>query len=135
MEVFLMTAMALVLLALAFLIFAGGRRLRPGAAAEVSRLTEWPRLAVLVPVTGAAAGLAGRLEALLSQDYPSYQVVFTTRDALDPATSVILSLITRHSRARHVVAGPARSCGQKNHNLLAAAEIGRPGPGNPGLLR
>ena len=97
--------------------------MRPGAAAVVSRLTEWPRLAVLVPVTGAAAGLAGRLEALLSQDYPSYQVVFSTRDAADPATAVILSLITRHPRARHVVAGPARSCGQKNQNLLAALKL------------
>ena len=37
MEVFILPAMALVLLALAFLIFAGGRRLRPGAAAVVSR--------------------------------------------------------------------------------------------------
>ena len=56
----------------------------------------WPRVAVLVPVTGAAAGLAGRLQALLSQDYPAYQVVFTTRDAHDPATAVILSLIRRY---------------------------------------
>ncbi len=123
MEVFILAAMALVLLGLAYLIFEGGRRLRPGTAAEVSRLTAWPRLAVLVPVTGAAAGLAGRLETLLSQDYPSYQVVFTTRDAEDPATAVILALIPRHPRARHVVAGPARSCGQKNRNLLAAVQL------------
>jgi ceramide glucosyltransferase len=123
MEVFIIPAMALVLLGLAYLIFAGGRRLRPGTAAEVSRVTAWPRLALLVPVTGAAAGLKARLEALLSQDYPSYQVVFTTRDAEDPATAVILSLISRHPRARHVVAGPARSCGQKNHNLLAAVHL------------
>lgn len=123
MEVFIIPAMALVLLGLAYLIFAGGRRLRPGTAAEVSRLTAWPRLAVLVPVTGAAAGLKARLEALLSQDYPSYQVVFTTRDAEDPATAVILVLIASHPRARHVVAGPARGCGQKNQNLLAAVHL------------
>ena len=123
MEVFIMAGMVLVLLVLAILIFAGGRRIRPGTAAEVSRPTEWPRLAVLAPVTGAAAGLEGRLEALLSQDYPSYQVVFTTRDVADPATAVILSLITRHPGARHVVAGLARSCGQKNQNLLAAVKL------------
>ena len=95
MEGFLVAAMVLVFLVLAVLIFVGGRAWRPAAADEVSRLTaSWPRLAVLVPVTGAAAGLAGRLEALLSQDYPHYQVVFSTRDAQDPATAVILSLIS-----------------------------------------
>jgi ceramide glucosyltransferase len=47
-------------------------------------------------------------------------VVFSTRDAQDPVTAVILSLIHRYSRVRHVVSGPARSCGQKNHNLLVA---------------
>lgn len=123
MEIFILAAMALVLLGLAYLIFEGGRRIRPGSAAEASRLTAWPQVAVLVPVTGAAAGLAARLEALLSQDYPSYQVVFTTRDAEDPATAVILALLSRYPRARHVVAGPARGCGQKNRNLLAAVHL------------
>ncbi len=128
MEIFILAAMALVLLALAVLISAGGRSLRPGAAAEASQSGPWPRVAVLVPVTGAAAGLAGRLTALLSQDYPGYQVVFATREAADPATAVILSLIPHHPRARHVVAGPARSCGQKNYNLLAAVRLIGPGP-------
>jgi hypothetical protein len=128
MENFLLAAMALVLLALAVLILEGGRRLRLGAAAQVSPLTAGPRVAVLMPVTGAAAGLAGRLTALLSQDYPNYQVVFATRDAADPATGVILSIIPHHPRARHVIAGPARGCGQKNHNLLAAVKLIGPDP-------
>jgi cellulose synthase/poly-beta-1,6-N-acetylglucosamine synthase-like glycosyltransferase len=124
MEGFLVAAMVLVFLVLVVLIFVGGRAWRPAATDEVSRLTaSWPRVAVLVPVTGAAPGLKARLRALLSQDYPHYQVVFSTRDAQDPATAVILSLIRRDRRARHVVAGPARSCGQKNHNLLAALKL------------
>ena len=123
MEVFILVAMALVLLAMGVLVFEGGRRLRAGAAAEVSQLPAGPRVAVLVPVTGAGAGLAGRLTALLGQDYPDYQVVFATREAADPATDVILSLIPHHPRARHVVAGAARSCGQKNYNLLAAVRL------------
>ncbi len=120
MEGFILAAMVLVLLVLAALIFVGGRPLR----AEVGELAgPWPRVAVLVPVTGAAAGLATRLERLLSQDYPDYQVVFSTRDAADPATAVIRSLLPNFPRARHVVAGPARGCGQKNQNLLAAVQL------------
>ena len=78
---------------------------------------------MLVPVTGAAAGLATRLTRLLSQDYPDYQVVFSTRDAADPATAIIRSLLPKFPGARHVIAGPARSCGQKNQNLLAAVKL------------
>ena len=60
----------------------------------------------------------------LCQDYPDYEVVFTTRDAQDPATAVIRSLLARYPRARHVVAGPAACCcGQKNYNLLAAVKL------------
>ncbi|MGD0827867.1 MAG: glycosyltransferase [Desulfobaccales bacterium] len=125
MEVFILAAMALMLSYLSVLIFVGGRPLRSAAAAaEVDRIRgPWPRLALLMPLTGAAAGLEGRLQALLRQDYPDYEVVFATRDAQDPATSVILSLMPHYPRARHVVAGPARSCGQKNHNLLAAVKL------------
>jgi ceramide glucosyltransferase len=123
-EGFILAAMALMLLALAVLILVGGRTLRPSAGGEASgRIAVWPAAAVLVPVTGAAPGLAGRLEALLRQDYPHYQVVFATREAADPATAVILSLIPRFPRARHVIAGPARNCGQKNYNLLAAVKL------------
>ena len=112
--------MVLVLVALTLLIFVGGRPLR---AAGVKLAGPWPRVALLVPVTGAAAGLAARLQMLLKQDYPHYQVVFATRDAADPATAVILSLIPHYAQARHVLAGPARSCGQKNNNLLAAVKL------------
>ncbi len=120
MELLILAGMGLVLLALTSLVVVGGRALR---AAPEDLAGPWPRVAVLTPVTGAAAGLAGRLEALLCQNYPDYQVVFATREAGDPATEVILSLLARHPRARHVIAGPARSCGQKNLNLLAAVKL------------
>ncbi len=121
----ILPAMALMLFILAMLVFVGGRPLRSAAGAlEVDcPKGPCPRLALLVPVTGAAAGLEGRLQALLCQDYPDYEVVFTTRDAQDPATAVIRSLLARYPRARHVVAGPARRCGQKNYNLLAAVKL------------
>jgi cellulose synthase/poly-beta-1,6-N-acetylglucosamine synthase-like glycosyltransferase len=72
--------------------------------------------------------LAQRLEALLHQDYPDYQVIFATRDLEDPATRVIAALIWGSSRARLVVAGPARTCGQKNQNLLAGVRLAGKAP-------
>lgn len=121
---FILAGMALMLLALVVLIFVGQRALEsPTDWETTSRLTVWPSVAVLVPVTGASPGLAGRLEALLSQNYPHYQVVFATRDAADPATAVILSVIPRFPQGRHVIAGPSRDCGQKNYNLLAALKL------------
>ncbi len=75
------------------------------------------------------------MQRLLSQDYPDYQVVFATRDAADPATAVIRSLLPNFPGARHVLAGPARSCGQKNQNLLAAVKLVGRTPEDPGLLR
>ena len=124
MEIFLVAGMVLALLALAVLIFVGGRPLRPGAGMEAGQITgPWPRVAVLLPVTGSAAGLSARLEPLLCQDYPDYQVVFATRDAADPAAAVICDLLPNFPGARHVVAGPARCCGQKNQNLLATVRL------------
>ena len=94
----ILAAMVLIFSYLSVLIFVGGRPLRSAAAAvEIDHPSgPWPRLALLVPVTGAAAGLEGRLQALLRQDYPDYEVVFATRDAQDPATAVIQSLIPRY---------------------------------------
>jgi ceramide glucosyltransferase len=116
--------MALVLLAFAGLVRAGSRVLGPGAGMdETDPPRSWPQLALIVPVAGSPPGLAERLEALLQQDYPDYQVIFATRDREDPATGIIASLIQGQSRARLVVAGPAQHCGQKNYNLLAGVQL------------
>jgi len=80
-------------------------------------------LALIVPVAGTPPALGERLQALLHQDYPDYQVIFATRDRDDPATAVIAALIWGNSRARLVMSGPARTCGQKNHNLLAGVKL------------
>lgn len=115
--------MALVLLAFAGLVRAGRRVLGAGARSGEPEPSRWPRLALIVPVAGAPPGLSERLQALLLQDYPDYQVIFATRDLEDPATGTIASLIRGNSRARLVVAGPARQCGQKNYNLLAGVHL------------
>ncbi len=120
----LLGGMALVLLAFAGLVRVGSRVLTPGApGGEPDPPRRWPRLALIVPVAGAPPELSRRLEALLNQDYPDYQVIFTTRDREDPATAVIAALIWGKTRARLVVAGKARTSGQKNRNLLAGVRL------------
>jgi len=126
---FFLAGMALVLLAFAGLVKAGRRVLTPEAGGrEEDAPGRWPSLALIVPVAGAPPGLAKRLEALLHQDYPDYQVIFATRDAEDPATRIIAALIWGKTRVRLVVAGPARGCGQKNQNLLAGVQLAGEAP-------
>jgi cellulose synthase/poly-beta-1,6-N-acetylglucosamine synthase-like glycosyltransferase len=128
-EILLLAGMALVLLAFYGLVRAGSRVLGPEAREQkLDPPARWPRLALIVPVAGASPGLGTRLSALLHQDYPDYQVIFATRDLDDPATRVIAALIWGCPRARLVVAGPARTCGQKNHNLLAGVRLAGEAP-------
>ena len=123
-EALLLAGMALVLLALAGLLGKGSRALAPGVRGEIdANPARWPRLALIVPVAGAPPALGECLRSLLYQDYPDYQVIFATRDREDPATSVIASLIWDRSRGRLVLSGPARTSGQKNHNLLAGVRL------------
>jgi ceramide glucosyltransferase len=83
-------------------------------------------VALIVPVAGAAPGLAARLTSFLEQDYPNYQMVLVTRSPEDPATAAILALLPHYSRARHILSGPATACGQKNQNLLAGLKMADP---------
>lgn len=116
--------MLLVLLVLSGLILVGGRALRSSAGvAPGGEPPRWPPVALIVPVAGASPGLEANLRSLLNQDYPDYQVVLVTRDTEDPATGIIESLILDYPRAALVLSGPARTCGQKNHNLLAGLGV------------
>lgn len=121
--------MAVVLLALAGLARVGGRALARGVqTGNIDPSSSWPPLALIVPVAGAPPGLARRLTALLHQDYPDYQVIFAIRDRRDPAARVITELSPGKAPARLVVAGPARTCGQKNQNLLAGVRLAGENP-------
>ena len=120
MEQLILVAMALVLMVIGGLLIAGGRGLaRMESGLPLDNPDPWPGVALLVPVAGAAPDLAANLISLLSQDYPDYQVIFITKEMADPATPVIAALIPEYPRSRLILSGPARSCGQKNHNLLA----------------
>ncbi len=86
----------------------------------------WPRVSLIVPVAGKRPGLAANLRSLVVQDYPHFEVIMVTAEAADPAVPEILAALPGAPRARHVVAGPARGCGQKNHNLLAGLKVADP---------
>ena len=128
MEWLLSFAMVLVVLAYTALIREGGMPLRRVGSHQAERPDRWPEVALIVPVTGAAPGLAMRLATLMTQDYPRYQVLLVTRDAKDPATPVITGAIWGRPHVRHVVAGPAQGCAQKNYNLLAGIRLLGAGP-------
>jgi cellulose synthase/poly-beta-1,6-N-acetylglucosamine synthase-like glycosyltransferase len=82
-------------------------------------LPNLPKAALIVPITGDTQAARTGLDSLLSQDYPDLAVVLVTRDEADPATPLARGLIAGKALARHVLAGEAKNCGQKNHNLLA----------------
>jgi hypothetical protein len=85
-----------------------------------------PKLGVIIPVAGRRPGMEAALRSLLDQDYPCHEVVFATAEADDPAAPHIRALTEEFSNARHVTAGRATRCGQKNHNSLCGiAALGK----------
>ncbi len=117
------------LLWLLVFVLQGGRYVRrsltwrsPSPSAEEDRLP-WPPAALLVPLTGRDQQTRSCLVSLLTQNYPDYTVVFITADLNDPATDLVREVLREHPRGRHVVSGPAVSCSQKNHNLLAGLKV------------
>jgi len=79
-------------------------------------------VAVFAPCKGIDVDLHGNLSALMRQDYDDYEIVFVVESEEDPACEVIRRVMAEHPQvaARLVVAGRARQCGQKVHNLRAA---------------
>jgi ceramide glucosyltransferase len=80
-----------------------------------------PRVALFCPVKGAEPGLEQNLSALLSFDYPDYEVFFSMASADDPARKIIERIAAGTKRKSHVViAGRPDGCGEKVNNLRAA---------------
>ena len=74
-----------------------------------------PFVSVIAPGRGLEPGLAENLQALLTQDYARYEVLFVFDRADDPAARLV-----SHGSSRIVIAGPATDSGQKVHNLRVA---------------
>ncbi|WP_288908626.1 glycosyltransferase family 2 protein [uncultured Desulfovibrio sp.] len=99
------------------------RRAREEAAAAAAMPdAQWPAAALIVPVAGADPRMEGALRSLLTQDYPGLAPVLVTATESEPAAELVTRLCKDFPATRHVVAGPAQGCGQKNHNLLAGVD-------------
>jgi hypothetical protein len=123
----MLISMALsILLLLVLLIHSRGhvRRSFPGrddggASPASGPWPAYPRVALIVPLTGNSPEMETALNSLLNQAYPNYETVLVTRDLEDPATPLVRDLLAHHPQSRHIVSGPATGCSQKNHNILA----------------
>ena len=91
------------------------------AEAEANRAVpedRWPSVGLIVPVAGRDPRMEGALRSLLNQDYPSFVPVMVTAEENEPAAELVARLKQEFPALRHVVAGTATGCGQKNHNSL-----------------
>ena len=90
-----------------------------------------PPTTVFVPCRGSEPELKANVMALFAQDYPSFELIFVSDRADDPAFAVIEE--ARHSfpdasgpTMRFVVAEAATDSGQKVHNLSVAIKHADP---------
>jgi ceramide glucosyltransferase len=86
-----------------------------------------PFLTVFMPLRGVDKGLSENIGAIFAQDYPSFEIIFVTDRAEDPALSVVENARRSFTGAigpamQTVVAGVASERGQKVHNLSFAIQ-------------
>jgi hypothetical protein len=81
---------------------------------------EWPPVSVLAPCRGVDEPFEAYAHALLSQEYPHYEVLFIVESTDDPAWAVLHRILTdrRGPRVSLIAADAAEGCSQKIHNLL-----------------
>jgi cellulose synthase/poly-beta-1,6-N-acetylglucosamine synthase-like glycosyltransferase len=79
-----------------------------------------PFVSVIAPSRGLEAELEDNFRALLSQDYPAYEVVFVFDRTDDPAVNILSEVSKDHVQTRLIFSGPATESGQKVHNLRVA---------------
>ncbi|KHK02385.1 glycosyltransferase [Desulfovibrio sp. TomC] len=118
MELFVYGVMAAQLCVLAALYLLGQKHVRGGNGPETLPERR-PRVTAIVPVTGDTPGMRQAVASLIDQDYPDYSAIFVTAQADDPAVALVAGVAGNDARVMQVVAGPATTCGQKNHSILA----------------
>jgi hypothetical protein len=117
-ELFVFGVMAAQLCVLTALYLLGQKHVRGGNGPETLP-GHCPRVAAIVPVTGDTPGMRQAVASLIDQEYPDYTAIFVTARADDPAVALVAGVAGNDPRVLQVVAGPATTCGQKNHSILA----------------
>lgn len=88
------------------------------------RVSYRPRTVMIVPCRGLDTNFRQNISSFFLQDYDDYLLWFVVADESDPAYPVLGELkqqLAAQSRARDIrvlIAGQARACGQKIHNML-----------------
>jgi len=96
------------------------------ALAKYQKKRTWhrSRVALIVPCKGLDSDFQKNVTSFFNQDYENYRLWFVVADRSDPAYSELCKLkdqLSQTCKAREVqilIAGQAKSCGQKIHNLL-----------------
>ncbi|MBR4741786.1 MAG: glycosyltransferase [Desulfovibrio sp.] len=117
--------LAILILLLLFVLERGASKLIVQSKEEIKQIEQmicfrWPKVALIVPVSGGDVRIKESLRSLLKQDYNDYTVVLVTETSSDPCCRIIAELKSEYPGLLHVTAGSAEKCGQKNFNLLAA---------------
>jgi len=119
-------AMAAVVIWLGIQSLRGGLRFAAYVRSEManSPVDYTPFVSIIAPCRGGDIGLKQNLESLFLQDYPKYEIVFTTSEHEDPCVAVIEevreSFASSGIPTRILFAGKATDSGQKVHNLRVA---------------
>jgi len=79
-----------------------------------------PFVSVIAPSRGLEHGLVDNFRALLTQNFPSYEILFVFDRTDDPAVDVLRELSNTAITTRLIFSGPASDSGQKVHNLRVA---------------
>ena len=79
---------------------------------------------VIVPCRGLDQGFEKNMEALFGLECPDFRLIFTLDSKSDPAIAKLVNLQQQHpgTASEILIAGTARDCGQKVHNLLFAVD-------------
>ncbi len=93
-----------------------------------------PAVTIITPVkmaTTKSADPAGNFRSQISHEYAGYiENIYVFESDRDPGIQVIKKLQQDHEEGRHtiriVIAGLARTCSQKIHNMLAAVDASDP---------
>lgn len=82
-----------------------------------------PRVSIILPCKGVDPGFEKNIGALLSQDYPDYEIIIVTATEDDPAHLFLRDLFKQRGEGppvRFAVAGISEVRGQKINNMLEA---------------
>jgi glycosyltransferase involved in cell wall biosynthesis len=84
-----------------------------------------PKASVILPCKGIDPGFEENINALLTQDYPDYEVIFVTATDEDPAYSFLDKFIKNTSYTiplKLIISGLSSLRGQKINNIIEALE-------------